>query len=41
MNHVAGGITTAVVTSSSKLPRVGNGTATDVDRRDFECWKGN
>ena len=41
VNHVAGGITTAVVTSSSKLPRVGNGTATDVDRRDFECWKGN
>ena len=37
MNHVAGGITTAVVMSIFKLLRVGNGTATDVDRRDFEC----
>ncbi len=36
--HVAGGITTAVVTSRSKLLRVENGTATDVDqKRDFEC----
>ena len=35
--HVAGGITTAVVTSRSKFLRVENGTATDVDQRDFEC----
>ena len=35
--HVAGGITTAVVTSRSTLLRVENGTSTDVDRRDFEC----
>ena len=41
MNHVAGGITIAVVTSSFKLPRVGNGTVINVDRRDCECWKGN
>ena len=33
MNHVAGGITTAVVMSSFKLLGMGNENATDADRR--------
>jgi hypothetical protein len=41
VNRVAGGIITAVEMLSFKLRKVDNGTATDVDLRDSECWRKN
>ena len=41
VNRVDGGIITAEEILSFKLPRVENGTATDVDLRDSWFWKRN
>ena len=41
MTRVDSGITTAVGMLSFKLQTMENGTAIDVDRRDYEFWKRN